>query len=263
MDLSKLKVAGFQMFTTADIDRNLRKITDAIQTAAANGADVLALPEGAISGYGPMHYESISQIDCKRIAEANSEIAKLCREHGLWLIGGTMVERGEELFNTALIISPDGKVAGEYDKVHLTGEDKKWFAPGQSVSVFDFGGALFGVQICFDVRFPEPYRYLKSLGATVVFGIFNACGGATWKIPVLEGAYRTRAAENSMYMVAVNAAGPLQMAVSRICDPRGLSLAEANQDAEEIIYATLDLTKVGEGFFGERRADAFEVVYKL
>jgi len=262
LDFSKFKIAGYQMFVSADIDRNVEKIAGAMEAAAANGTNALVLPECAISGYPPLHHKAESEIDHARIEAANKEMAKLCRDHGLWLIAGTMTRRAARVYNTALVISPEGKLIGRYDKLHLTEEDKEWFTPGKTVPVFDFGGAVFAALICLDTRFPEPFRYLKSLGAAVVFTIFNACGGATWKVPVLEGTFRCRAAENNIYVVAVNAAGPLQMAVSRICDPDGLSLAEADMDKEEMIYAVLDLPSVGEAFYGQRRADVFEVVYR-
>jgi len=261
MDISNVKVAGFQMFVTPDIDRNMVKIRAALDTAASNGSDVLVLPECAISGYPPLHHQRKSDIDLRRITEANEEAISLASKRGIWLIAGTITERDGALYNTALVVSPKG-LTGHYDKMHLIGDDSRFFAPGQGVPLFDFGGAVFGVQVCYDVRFPEPFRYLKEQGATVVFTIFNACEGATWKVPVLEGTCRARAAENHYHVVAVNAAGPLQMMVSRICDPDGLSPAEARQDKEELICAQLDLSSVDQGFFGDRRTDIFQLIYK-
>jgi omega-amidase len=261
MDISNVKIAGLQMFVTADVDRNMAKIRAAIDNAVSNESDVLILPECAISGYPPLHHKRKSDIDLRRIADANEEVISLASERGIWIIAGTITERDGALFNSALVISPQGLI-GQYDKMHLIGDDSRFFAPGQEVPLFDLGGAMFGVQICYDARFPEPFRYLKEQGATVVFCIFNACESATWKVPVLEGTCRARAAENHYNLAAVNAAGPLQMVVSRICDPDGLSLAEAKQDRDELIYAQLDLSSVDQGFFADRRTDVFQFIYK-
>ncbi|MDO8587717.1 MAG: carbon-nitrogen hydrolase family protein [Armatimonadota bacterium] len=261
MDIASVKIAAFQMFVTPDVDKNLEKIRGAMSTAAGSGSDVLVLPECAVSGYPPLHHREKSDIDLSRISEANAEIVELAARHGVWVIGGTITRNDRTLYNSALVISPRGLI-GQYDKMHLIGGDGLFFGKGQTLPTFDFGGAPFGVQICYDARFPEPFRYLKGQGATAVFCIFNACEGATWKVPVLEGTCRSRAAENHFHMVAVNAAGPLQMVVSRICDPDGVSLAEAKADTEEMVYARLDLSSVGPGFYADRRTDLYEVVFR-
>lgn len=262
-ETSRLKVAGFQMKTEAAPKLNFRKIADAMKEAAANGAEIIAFPECAISGYPPLVHTSPADIDTDLIAELNDKVREMAAEQGIWVVVGTVLASDVGLLNSALIFSNKGEMCGRYDKLHLMQGDKKFFNPGVGVQIFDMGKTTFGVQICYDARFPEGFRYIRELGAPVTFIISNAVGSDTWKAPVLEGTYRTRAAENSAFIVSINAAGPLQMATSRICDPRGLDLASANVDKEEMLYADLDLFMADNGHFYDRRIDQFELEAKF
>lgn len=247
------------MRVCADPEANFVKVEEGIRAAVSAGAKLVAFPECAISGYPPLHYANASDIDIRLIRGLNDEIPRLARESGIWVVVGTITGEPGGLLNSALVISSDGELVGRYDKMHLMPLDKRYFAPGAGVRPFRAGDTLLGVQICYDVRFPEGFRYLREQGARLIVIILNACGGDTWKLPVLEGAFRTRAAENTAFVVAVNAAGPLQMATSRICDPRGLDLASANVDREEMLFADIDLAKAETGLFDDRRTDLFEV----
>ncbi|MHB9036928.1 MAG: carbon-nitrogen hydrolase family protein [Armatimonadota bacterium] len=253
------KIAAYQMSVSADLEMNLSKIQSGVERAAAEGAKLIALPECAVSGYPPLSHKCIEDIDIARIAEINEEIRLLAAKNKIWVVVGTIVSDTKGLLNSALVVSSEGELIGRYDKMHLMPMDKKFFTPGDGVQLFHMDDIPFGVLICYDVRFPEPYRYLRERGARFIVTILNACGSDTWKLPVLEGAIRTRAAENSCFHIAVNAAGPLQMAASRICNPRGLDLAAADVDHEEMILAEIDLTETETGIFFDRRSDLFQM----
>jgi len=105
------------------------------------------------------------------------------------------------------------------------------------------------------MRFPENWRILRRRGAELVIHLSNASLGEGWKVPVLEGAVRSRAAENGMFVVSANDARRPQMMVSAICDPNGCDLARAPQDQEAIIYGELDRPAVKTGFLEARRTD--------
>lgn len=261
--MAGLKIAAYQMTVSADPEANFAKIREGIERAADARANMIALPECALSGYPPLHHRSLDDIDTMTILELNTEVCSLARTNDIWVILGTIVTSSDGLLNSALVISDKGEITGRYDKLHLMPDDKKYFIPGAGVPSFEIGGVGFGVLICYDARFPEPFRYLRELGSQFIVNISNACGGDTWKAPVLEGTYRTRASENSCFVVAVNAAGPLQMATSRICDPLGLDLASTNQDREEMIIADLDLSQTDTGYFYDRRTDQFTVEPKF
>ena len=258
-----MKVAAYQMKVGADLEANFGCIRKAINYAAGEGAELIALPECALSGYPPHHWKHRDEIDTARIAELNSEVAQVAGENGIYVVLGTVLMSSDGLLNSALVISNGGEILGRYDKLHLMADDKKFFAAGVGVRTFEAAGVKMGVLICYDARFPEPFRYLREQGAQLIVNISNACGADTWKAPVLEGTYRARAAENTCFLVAVNAAGPLQMAASRIVDPLGLDLASANYDREEMLFAEIDLAEAEQGYFHDRRTDQFEIRAKF
>jgi omega-amidase len=257
--MSSIKVAACQMSVTGNVDANFEKIKSSIELAAKAGAGVIALPECALPGYPPHFAQTPHDLDLPKIAELNHQVCALAAEHKIWVILGSIIMSSDGLLNSALVISDKGELEVRYDKMHLMPDDKKFFCPGVGAWTYEIGDVRFGTLICYDARFPEPFRYLREQGAQVIVVILNACGSDTWKVPVLEGTFRTRASENSCFVVAVNAAGPLQMATSRICTPVGLDLASANQDREEMLLATIDTEKTDSGYFYDRRLDQFEV----
>lgn len=247
------------MSVNSDLESNLSRIESAIGRASAEGARLIALPECAVSGYPPLCCKSAREIDIARIAEINDCVRAIAAENGIWVVVGTIISGENGLLNSALVISSSGELMGRYDKMHLMPMDKKYFVPGNGARLFSMDGMPFGVLICYDVRFPEPYRYLRESGAKFIVTILNACGSDTWKLPVMEAAIRTRAAENSYFHIAANAAGPLQMAVSRVCDPLGLDLASAEVNREEMIFAEIDLSRTETGYYYDRRSDLYRV----
>ncbi len=255
--MGEFRVSASQMEVTADIERNLQRIIAGIEQAADNGSRLVAFPECAVSGYPPLHHKSLADIDTHRIAEANDEVARAAARCGLWVVFGTILASSKGLTNSALVVSDEGEIVGRYDKMHLMPMDKNFFVFGSEPCLFKMPETDFGVLICYDARFPEPFRFLRNKGAKIIVVISNACGSDTWKVPVLEGTYRTRASENSCFVVAVNAAGPLQMATSRIVNPLGLDLASTNQDCEEVISAQIDLSETDSGYYPDRREDVF------
>jgi omega-amidase len=258
--MKHLHVAAYQMRVTPDVEANFRNIRQAIKKAAIKGAKLLVLPECALSGYPPLHHESIARIDTLRIAELNSEVCDLARQHSIWVVLGTVLMSSDGLLNSALVISDKGEIVSQHDKLHLIGRDRKFFRPGVGARITNIAGIPTGVLICYDTRFPEAFRYLRERGARIIVVVLNACGGETWKLPVLEGTFRCRAAENTCFIVACNAAGPLQMATSRICDPFGLDLASAPKETQRMIFAKINPSRTNRGYFHDRRTDQFATV---
>jgi len=178
------------------------------------------------------------------IEAALQSVAEAAQRLRLWVALGCDAWDGGAWVNRVFVYNDAGELAAHYDKVHLTGDDARCYRPGRRDVSFDLRGVRVGLQICYDVRFPEGCRALLDQGVRLVLHPFCAVGSGTWKLPVLAAHLRSRAAENGVFVVAANAAGPLQMVVSQIIDPDGLVLAAANQDRVEVIEANLDLDHV-------------------
>jgi predicted amidohydrolase len=254
-DARGLYVGAAQIPISDSVTNNLTQILDAMARGAAQGLELLVCPETAVTGYSPAIGRGRGPDEWPAIEEALGRIAADAARLGLWVAVGTEAWTGEHWANRLVVYSDLGEEAAAYDKVHLTRGDAAYYLPGERPALFTLRGVRVGLQICYDVRFPEGYRALLEGGAEVILQGFYGAGGDTWKVPVLGAHLRSRAAESGCFVVAANVAGPLQIVVSQIVDPRGLVLAQANQDCSEIVTAELDLNRVGAS---EIRQDYFQ-----
>jgi predicted amidohydrolase len=207
---------------------------------------LVLFPETALTGYSVDLGQMRPPEEWPAIAAALETVATSAHRHGIWVVVGSDAWEDGAWFNRLYAFTPAGKLAAYYDKVHLTSDDGRYYRRGRRDVSFDLEGVRVGLQICYDVRFPEGYRSLLDQGVRLVLQGFCAAGSGAWKVPVLAAHLRSRAAENGMFVAAANASGPLQMVVSQIIDPDGLVVAEANRDTEEVLEAELDLGHVAQ-----------------
>lgn len=238
---NNLRVAVLQMATADELDSNYAKIAESMEKAAAGKADILVTPECALSGYLPSPH-----LDYGRIGGLLTDLSGLAGELKLGLALGSAVKEDGSVYNRALLFDKAGQQIGAYDKVALTGypdgcSDAAHFARGTRFPVFQFEGHPVGLQICFDMRFPENWRILREQGARLALHLSNASCGGEWKRPVLAGTLACRAAETGLFIASANDARPPQMLASTINDPNGCVIAAAEPDRETILFADLDL----------------------
>ena len=163
-----------QMLVTDDKAANLQKARQAIASAANDGAELVSLPECFNSPYAtdqfPIYAEPIPSdlfddgYDPETIP-SSVMLRDAAKEHGIYLIGGSIPERdGDKVYNTCLVVGPDGKAVAKHRKVHLFDIDipgKQRFKEsdtltgGDAMSVFTTPFATIGLAICYDLRFPE------------------------------------------------------------------------------------------------------------
>jgi predicted amidohydrolase len=179
----------------------------------------------------------------------------VAQELSIEVVAGSIVEQlpsGEGLANTSVHVTPDGRIAATYRKIHMFDcevdgtiyRESDVEQAGDEVVVSQMANAVgLGLSICYDVRFPELYRILALRGAAVV-AVPAAFTLATtrdhWEVLL-----RARAIENQVFVVAANQVGAHPGGYrsggrSMIVDPWGLVLAQA-QDAEGFIIADVDL----------------------
>jgi deaminated glutathione amidase len=243
-----VRAAAVQLNSTPDKGRNLETADRLVRRAAAEGAQLVVLPEKwPVLGTGSDLREGAEPLDGSAVA----------RELGIDLVAGSVSERvaGEEkLRNTSLHVGPDGDVRATYRKVHMFDVEVDGTAyreseheePGdEPVLSATADGVELGLTVCYDLRFPELYRILAVRGARIIT-IPSAFTLATtrdhWEVLL-----RARAIENQAFVVAPNqigehAAGLRSGGRSMIVDPWGLVLALA-PDEETVITAELDFDR--------------------
>lgn len=170
-------------------------------------------------------------------------LGAIARAAGVWLLPGSICERGPggELFNTAVVFSPEGALVASYRKI-FPWRPYEPYEPGDRFVVFDAPGiGRFGLSICYDAWFPEVTRHLAWMGAEVVLNIVKTTTPDRAQEVVLA---RANSIVNQTFTVSVNCAGPLGEGRSLIVDPEGATLAESTGAAAALLAYTLDLDQV-------------------
>jgi deaminated glutathione amidase len=252
-------VAAVQMVSTPVVAENMETAARLIAEAAAAGATLVTLPE-----YWPI----MGLRDADKVAQAEQPgsgpiqdfMAQAAREHGIWLVGGTLPlvspEAGKVL-NTTLVYDPRGNVASRYDKIHLFGftrgaesyNESATIVPGASVGSFEAPFGRVGLSVCYDLRFPELYRAMGECALIVVPAAFtHTTGMAHWDVLL-----RARAIENQCYVLAAAQGGTHRngrrtFGHSMLIDPWG-EVKALLREGEGVVSGELDpayLAKVRE-----------------
>jgi predicted amidohydrolase len=225
-------------------ERNLEAGLARFDEAVAAGAELLVLPECAIPGY---MFESLDEAMpfAEEIPGPTTEaLEEACRRLGAHVVCGLLEREGDVLYNAAVLVGPDGLI-GSYRKTHLPflGVDR-FTTPGDELPVFDTPIGRIGLEICYDLRFPEVTRALALRGAEIVAHPTNFPMAAKVQTEVITLA---RAAENRIYLLTANRVGKERWGEfcgwSQIIDPFGKRLAEADETEEKLLVADIDLEK--------------------
>ncbi|MFP5345551.1 MAG: carbon-nitrogen hydrolase family protein [Actinomycetes bacterium] len=171
-------------------------------------------------------------------------LQELAREAGVWLVPGTVVERGSrgELFNTAVAIGPDGELAAAYRKI-FPWRPFEPFDSGEEFVTFDIPGVgRVGLCICYDLWFPEVIRHLAWLGAELVVVPTQTSTRDRDQELVLA---RANAIQNQVFVLSANAAEPAGTGRSILADPEGLVRFQAPSEASAFLTDVVDLDAIG------------------
>src|SRR3954451_11077067 len=247
-----MRAAAVQLNSTAEYDRNLEVAERLVRGAAAEGAELIVLPE-KWTVLGPP--EAIR--DCAEPLDgpAMTAAAGWARELAVHLVAGTfpeLVPDQDKLANTSVMFGPDGEQRAAYRKIHMFDVDvgdveyreSAIEEPGDQIAIGEAGGAMVGLTICYDLRFPELYRILTLRGArviTVPSAFTERTGRDHWEVLI-----RARAIEDQVFVVAAGQIGfapPHYRSYGRsmIVDAWGVVMAQA-ADTECFVSADLDFT---------------------
>jgi deaminated glutathione amidase len=250
-----MRAAAVQLSSTPDRDRNLEAADRLTRAAAAQGAELVVLPEKwPVLGTEEQTAAGAEPLDGAALSWARAT----ARELGIDLVAGSVAERvegAERGANTSVHIGPDGEDRAVYRKIHMfdvevggrTYRESEHEAPGdEPVSSELANGESLGLTICYDLRFPELFRILAVRGATVI--TVPAAFTETTTRDHWEVLLRARAIEDQCFVVAANQVGEPAPGMrsggrSMIVDPWGLVLAQA-PDLETFILAELDFDRL-------------------
>jgi nitrilase len=247
-----VRVAICQLRAGEDVEANLAAVDRLVRDAAAEAADLVALPEyaGFLGGRWADVAAPLGEGRLERVLTA------LATELGVWIVGGTVAEHdGDHVYDTTPVIAPGGEIVAFYRKIHLFDvelpgqpafRESATFTPGHQLVTQETPAARLGLAICYDVRFPELFRGLMALGADVIVvpsQFQHVTGEAHWHVLL-----RARAIENQCYVVApaqwgsygAPEQGRRSYGHSLVVGPWGEIVAEAPAEGDVVLVAELD-----------------------
>lgn len=251
-----MKIGVIQLQTILEPAENLKTIRGFLTQAKKEKAEAVFLPEVFYSmsdGTKPTPY---------LIEEGNEHYAairSLATDFGLYILGGSAATLLDgKVVNRSYNFSPEGKLLSHYDKMNLFScdlskhpsnqiiDEGKVYTAGNKPALLDLGEFKIGLSICFDLRFPELFRWYSSQGANVlsISSAFTVpTGKAHWHTLV-----RARAIENQSYVIASAQWGKHNEKLSTfghslIVDPWGEVIADA-QEGEKIVFGNIEIAKI-------------------
>ena len=253
--MREVTVATVQMKPRlGEMEENLVKMSEMIsKIASQQKVDLIVFPELITSGYelGLRFTELAQRVPGPTV----NLIAQRANEYGVYIVFGMVTKEKVEsvLYNSAIMVGPDGELVEVYNKIHLRGEERMAFREGYKLPVIDTEIGTIGLMIGYDLAFPEVARSLVLDGAEIL------CVCANWEAQAIDEwktYMRARAYENACFMVGANRVGEDVTITfggeSMVVGPRGqihTSLAletdpESGAPLEGFAVARIDLDEV-------------------
>lgn len=242
---AELRVALVQMDCSMDnYSENLEKAGGYIARSKEKDADLVVLPELFNVGYD---LSGMHKWDQETYEKTRNYLKNTAKESDIYIIAGVLEIDNEKYYNSVLVINNNGELVAKYRKIHLfplTGEDKI-FTAGEEIVSFEVKDFLFGIMICYDIRFPEQSMAFidKNCSGIIVAAAFPYPRLDHWNVLL-----RARAIENQMYVLACNRTGGAHnlkfFGSSAVIDPWGKVLSQAREDEESLLIDTVDIKEV-------------------
>ena len=261
--MSRLKVATVQFEPTMfEKERNIARLLELCEQAAAAGARLIVTPEMGTTGYCLFDRTEVAPFVEKVPGPTTKRFAALARKHGCYLVVGLPeVDDDGIYFNSAVLIGPDG-VVGRHRKTHPYISEPKWAAPGDlGHQVFDTPIGRIALLICMDIHFIETARLVALGGADIICHISN------WLAERTPAPYWiSRAFENGCYVIESNRWGlerTVQFSGGSCVIAPDASVVAVIDSGDGVAMADIDLDAArtrrvgGEPVFAQRRPELY------
>jgi predicted amidohydrolase len=265
-----MRIALCQLPASSDPAVNLRRVRDALGEAAHGGADLAVFPEAMLVRFGSDLRAAAEPLD----GPFCSAVASACANARVAAVLGTFEPAPDgRVYNTAVAFSADGSLAASYRKLHLfdafSQHESDLVAPGSDVVLSTLAGTTVGVQICYDIRFPELTRALAAGGASLVT-VSAAWQAGTFKEEHWVTLLRARAIENTVWIAAAGQVpdldekptrAPTGVGRSLLIDPLGVVRADLGPSAGVTVtkadLSLVDSVRATLPSLANRREDVF------
>jgi len=252
-------IAAIQMASGPKVDANLIEASRLIGEAVTKGAKMVVLPENfAIMGMSEQDKVKVSEQEGE--GQIQNFLHEQAAKHGIWLVGGTIPLKAsvpDKVRASCLVFNDKGERVARYDKIHLfdvslvesdeTYHESQTIEHGEEIApIVETPYGKLGLAVCYDLRFPEIFRYMAREGAqifTLPSAFTDITGRAHWEVLV-----RARAIENLAYVVApgqggYHANGRQTYGNSMIVDPWGRVLDRLPKGSG-VVLANVDIQQV-------------------
>ncbi|HSQ21718.1 MAG TPA: NAD+ synthase [Coriobacteriia bacterium] len=234
--------------TVGDIEGNLERCLDAVARAADAGAEIVLLPELALTGYPPEDLLAKAHF----ITAADRALKAFAERATVPALVGVVSVTGAGLHNAAALVAGGG-VAHIYHKRELPNygvfDEERYFEPGQADQIVRIGDARAALTVCEDVWIPATVQRVASQGAQMVLNI-SASPFHAGKGPEREAMLQARARDNGVWMAYCNLVGGQDELVfdgrSAVIAPDGTVVARGASFAEDVVIADVDV-ETGQG----------------
>jgi N-carbamoylputrescine amidase len=225
------------------VEHNLARMLPWIKKAKKEGADLICFPELNITGYSTK--PEIKDCTESLPGPVSERLVQMANDNQIVILAG-LAEKDEKgrIFASHLVVTPN-KISGIYRKIHIAPPERSIFSPGNAVSLFEVEGIRLGIQLCYDVHFPELSTRMALDGADVIFMPHASPRGTPReKFDSWLRHLTARAFDNSVFIVACNQNGDnlkgLQFpGVAVVIDPSGDVLKDNVSGQEAMIVADL------------------------
>lgn len=229
-----------------EVAANLDAAAALVADAAGQGARLVLLPELFSTGYLFLERSELEELAEGPDGPTRRALVEWAVQQGCWVAGGYAERDGDQFYNSAVLVDPQGNVASHYRKIHLFNTEKQVFAPGdRPFEVVEVEGARCGLMICYDWRYPEAARSLALLGADVILHPSNLV------LPWCPDAMLTRALENKVYVATCDRSGDEHrggrelhfIGQSQVVGPDGHRAFRLGEDETGVGVADIDVAK--------------------